>query len=151
MDACLPASSGRCRPSQFTLIRRTTLPCISTLQLRPAIDRSRLNTQIPLPSVLGFKVSHALDFVLPAIPYRRLRKRFSCHDETWLACLVDCDLAVGWVGGVDTVGLAAADEVVGGLGEGVGAADFVDVVCGGESGDAGFGDVLYIFVRYLTV
>lgn len=128
--------------SQLTLKRRAPFPRITSLKLRPAVDRTGLNTQIPLPAIFWLKVTHTLDLVLPAIPHSDVGQCISRDHEARLLALADRDLAVFGVRGIDAVGLAVANQVVGGFGEGVCAADLVDIVGTGEAGDCGLGYVL---------
>lgn len=148
MSSYTIARCGLTYSSQLALERGTALPRIATLQLGPSVDRTRLNTQVPLPAIFRFEVAHSLDLVFPAVPDRNVGQLISHDDEAGLAILADGDLAIGRFGGVDTVGLTGADDVVGSFGEVVGAADFVDVACTGQTGDRGLGDVLICWSAY---
>lgn len=133
---------------QFAHKSTTTLPRISSLEFRPRTHTAGFNAQVSLPAIFRLEVAHSLDFVGPAIPYRHVGKRVAGHDKDRFASLGDCQGYEGGLGlvvcgrSVDSVGLAGEGDGGGGLGEGLGSADFVDVRRGGEAFDCGFVDIL---------
>lgn len=133
--------------SQLTLPRSTALPSIASLEFRPRADRTGLYAQITLPAVLGFKVAHALDLVLPAVPHRHVRQGLARDEEAVCTALGDYQGHQGAVvlaawRGVDPVGLRGEGKGRRGFGKGLGVADFVDVWGLVESFHGGFVDVL---------